>query len=91
VTTRAVPLLIAAITPFRRRWKIHELALFGSVLRADFRPESNVDVLVASADGVDWGLLAPVQTQQDLAALPQRPIDLISERALERSPNGMLF
>jgi predicted nucleotidyltransferase len=87
VTTLAVLLPTAAITQFCRRWKIRELALFGSVLRADFRPDSDVDVLVTFADDADWGLLAHVQMQQELAALLQRPIDLISKRALERSPN----
>jgi uncharacterized protein len=45
-----------------------------------------VDVPVTCADDTDWGLLAHVQMQQELAAILQRPIDLISKRALERSP-----
>jgi predicted nucleotidyltransferase len=87
MTTLAVPLPTAAITQFCRRWKIRELALFGSVLRADFGPASDVDVLVTFADDADWGLLAHVQMQQELATILQRPIDLISKRALEQSPN----
>ncbi len=76
-----------AIAQFCQRWKVRELALFGSVLRADFRPDSDVDVLVTFADDAEWGLLAHAQMQQELAALLQRPIDLISRRALEQSPN----
>jgi predicted nucleotidyltransferase len=38
------------IADFGRRWKITELALFGSVLRDDFRPDSDIDVLVTFAD-----------------------------------------
>lgn len=38
-----------------RRWKITELALFGSALRDDFRPESDVDVLVTFASEARWG------------------------------------
>jgi uncharacterized protein len=87
VTTLAVSLPTAAITQFCRRWKIRELALFGSVLRTDFRPDSDVDVLVTFADDADWGLLAHMQMQQELATLLHRPVDLISRRALERSPN----
>jgi predicted nucleotidyltransferase len=78
-----------AITQFCQRWKIRELALFGSVLRPDFRPDSDVDVLVTFADEADWGLLAHLQMQQELATLLQRPIDLISKRALEQSPNWL--
>jgi predicted nucleotidyltransferase len=87
MTTLTLPLPTEAIAQFCRRWKIRELALFGSVLRADFRPDSDVDVLVTFADDADWGLLAHLEMQQELATLLQRPIDLISKRALEHSPN----
>ena len=87
MTTLALSLPTDAIQQFCRRWKISELALFGSVLRTDFRPDSDVDVLVTFTGDADWGLLAHVQMQQELAALLQRPIDLISKRALERSAN----
>jgi predicted nucleotidyltransferase len=87
MTTVAFPLPTEAITQFCRRWKIRELALFGSVLRADFGPDSDVDVLVTFADDAHWGLLAHVQMQQELATILRRPIDLMSKRALEQSPN----
>ncbi|MGH8071661.1 MAG: nucleotidyltransferase family protein [Candidatus Entotheonellia bacterium] len=87
MTTLTLSLPTDAIRQFCRRWKIRELALFGSVLRTDFRPDSDVDVLVTFTDDADWGLLAHMQMQQELATLLQRPIDLISKRALERSPN----
>jgi len=87
VTTLPLSLPTDAIQQFCSRWKISELALFGSVLRTDFRPDSDVDVLVTFTGDADWGLLSHVQMQQELAALLQRPIDLISKRALERSAN----
>ena len=87
MTTLGLSLPRDAIQHFCRRWKISELALFGSVLRTDFRPDSDVDMLVTFTGDADWGLLAHVQMQQELAALLQRPIDLISKRALERSAN----
>ncbi len=37
------------ITEFCEKWRIRELSLFGSVLRGDFRPDSDVDVLVSFA------------------------------------------
>jgi uncharacterized protein len=87
VTTLRLPLPTDAITQFCRRWKIRELALFGSVLRTDFRPDSDVDVLVTFHDDAEWGLLDHMQMQQELATLLHRPIDLVSKRALERSAN----
>ena len=87
MTTLTLPLPTDALRQFCRRWKIRELALFGSVLRTDFRPESDVDVLVTFADDADWGLLAHLQMQQDLATLLQRPVDLLSKPAVERSAN----
>ena len=87
MTTLPLPLSTDALMPFCRRWKVRELALFGSVLRPDFRPDSDVDVLVTFSDDADWGLVAHIQMQQELATLLQRPIDLMSKRALERSPN----
>jgi len=47
---------IDRIAEFCRRWKITELALFGSVLRDDFRPDSDVDVLVTFAPDAPWSL-----------------------------------
>jgi predicted nucleotidyltransferase len=66
-------------------WKIQELALFGSALRDDFGPDSDVDILVAFAEDAEWGLFDHNQMQHDLQALLQRNVDLISKRAVERS------
>jgi uncharacterized protein len=85
--TLAVPDEILAA--FCQHWQIRELALFGSALRDDFRADSDIDLLVTFADGASWGLLAHVQMQQELEALLQRPVDLISRRALEESPNWL--
>jgi predicted nucleotidyltransferase len=44
------------IADFCRRWKVTEFALFGSILRTDFRPDSDVDVLVSFEPGAPWTL-----------------------------------
>ncbi len=77
------------IAEFCRRWKIRELALFGSALRDDFGPDSDLDILVTFAADAEWGLLDHVQMQQELQTLLQRSVDLISKRAVERSPNWL--
>ena len=78
------------IARFCQRWHIRELALFGSVLRSDFGPGSDVDVLVTFSPEAEWGLLDHVQMQQELPILFHRKVDLISRRALERSSNWLL-
>lgn len=81
---------ITEIAQFCQRWLIRELALFGSVLRDDLRPDSDVDVLVTFSTEANWGLLDHVQMQQELEAILGRRVDLISTRALEHSRNWML-
>lgn len=44
------------IAAYCRNWKIAELSLFGSVLRGDFRPDSDIDVLVRFDDEAPWDL-----------------------------------
>ena len=75
------------IKDFSDRWKISELALFGSVLRDDFRPDSDIDLLVTFSPDADWSLFDHVQMQQELANILERKVDLVSKRALERSHN----
>lgn len=52
--TSAVSIPKDRLVDFCRRWKVAELSLFGSVLREDFRPNSDVDLLVSFAPGVTW-------------------------------------
>ncbi len=77
------------IAGFCRRWKIDELSLFGSALREDFGPQSDLDLLVTFSKDSDWGLWDHVQMQQDLEAILRRRVDLISKRAVERSDNWL--
>src|SRR5713226_2509755 len=77
------------IADFCRRWNISELALFGSVLRPDFRPDSDVDVLVTFAPGAHWTLLDCVRMQQELTGIIGRPVDLVRRRAVEQSSNAI--
>ncbi len=75
------------LADFCLRWKITELALFGSALRDDFGPNSDVDMLVTFAPSADWSLLDHIQMKQELASLLGREVDLVSRRAIDRSEN----
>ena len=78
------------IIRFCRRWKVRELALFGSALRADFKPESDVDVLASFHGNAHWGLFDHVQMRLDLEDIFKRKVDLVTRRALEQSQNSLL-
>jgi hypothetical protein len=72
---------------FCQRWQVQELDVFGSVLREDFRPDSDIDVLVQFGAGTRRNLLDLVQMEQELSELFGREVDLISKTAIEKSPN----
>jgi predicted nucleotidyltransferase len=82
-----IPIDRDKIAEFCHRWKITELSLFGSVLRDDFRSDSDVDVLVTFAEDAEWSLFDHVTMEDDLSAILGRKVDLVSRRAIERSPN----
>lgn len=75
------------IADFCQQWHIRELALFGSVLRDDFSPDSDLDILVTFAPEANWSLLDHLRMEQELAVLLNRKIDLFSRRAVEQSHN----
>jgi len=78
------------ISLFCQKWRIVDLSLFGSVLREDFSPESDLDVLATFEAESDWGLFDHVQMQQELEKLLSRKVDLISRRALDQTQNQLL-
>ena len=75
------------LTAFCKRWQVTELALFGSVLRDDFGPESDVDVLVEFEDGARHTLLDIAQMENELSRMLGREVDLIERTAVEQSRN----
>jgi predicted nucleotidyltransferase len=82
-----IPIPREKIAEFCDRWKITELALFGSVLRDDFRPDSDVDVLVTFAPEAEWSLFDHVTMEEELSSILDRKVDLVSRRGIERSRN----
>lgn len=73
------------LADFCGRWKVTELSFFGSVMRDDFGPDSDVDVLVTFDPNADWSLFDLVTMQDELAVILGRNVDLLEEAAL-RNP-----
>ena len=75
------------IENFCRKWKVTEFSLFGSVLRADFRADSDLDVLVTFAPNAPWTIIDLVTMEQELVSLAGREVDLVERRVIEKSHN----
>jgi predicted nucleotidyltransferase len=74
------------LAEFCRRNHIRKLAFFGSVLRDDFGPQSDVDVLVEFEEGKTPGF-AFFGMQEELAKLFGREVDLYTFRGVQASRN----
>ena len=76
-------LFTPGIPPICQRHHVARLWLFGSVLRLDFRPDSDVDILVEFEPGAHVGMLALARLQRDLSALIGRHVDLVPVNGLK--------
>lgn len=71
------------VADFCRRHEVQELALFGSVLREDFGPKSDVDLLVTFTPDARVSLFDLVDMAEDLSLLLGRRVDLVLKRGLK--------
>ncbi len=78
---------MSRIAAFCERWGVEELALFGSVLRDDFGPNSDIDVLVRFKPGQTPGLFVAARIRSELADMCRRRVDLVHRPTIERSRN----
>ena len=67
-----------------RRYYVRELSLFGSVLRDDFRDDSDIDVLVVFEPGAPIGLFEYVRLQHEMSDLIGRQVDLVEKSGLKQ-------
>ena len=74
------------IAHFCERWHIAEMSVFGSALRPDFRSDSDIDVLIEFEHGKVPGL-SYVRMANEIENLFDRPVDLVTRFAVERSKN----
>lgn len=88
MATIAIELDRDKLRAFCDQWKISEFALFGSVVRPEeFRPDSDVDVLVRFAPGASPTLFEFIHAQEELAGIVGRRVDLVQREAVEESTN----
>lgn len=73
------------IADFCGRWKVTEFSIFGSALRDDFRPNSDVDVLLAFASNARWSLFDLVEMREELTSMLGREVDIV-EKGTIRNP-----
>jgi hypothetical protein len=76
-----------ALRAYCQKWKIRELAVFGSVLREDFDDDSDVDVMVTFEEATHHTLFDLVHMAEELEAIAGRRVDLLTRHAVDASPN----
>ncbi len=80
-----IPIPVKRVRAFCRKWRIADLSVFGSALRDDFRPDSDVDLLVTFAPDAQWSLYDWVDMIAELREIFGREVDLLSSQSL-RNP-----
>ncbi len=71
------------IAEFCKRWSITEFSIFGSVLRDDFRPNSDIDVLISIDPKAHIGLFQMIEMKLELEEMFKRPVDLVEKEGLK--------
>lgn len=75
------------IAIFCERWGVLTLALFGSVLRDDFKPDSDIDVLAEFKQEMHHTLLDLARMEEELQAILGREVDLVERADIVQSRN----
>lgn len=87
VKLEKIELPMEQIKAFCDRWQVAEFALFGSVLRDDFRADSDIDVMVSFLSDAHPTLFTLVDMQEDLQKRFEREVDLVTRGGIENSRN----
>jgi len=87
MTIQNLDLPMAQIKELCDRWQIIEFAVFGSVLRDDFQPTSDIDVLITFATDARKGLLTLARIKHELEELLGREVDILTKKSIEQSHN----
>ncbi len=87
MTTTAIELPMERIAEFCQKWQVIELALFGSVLREDFHPDSDIDVMVRFHSEAHPTFHTLDLMEAELETIFHRDVDLITRQGIETSRN----
>lgn len=87
MSPHGIRLTSPALTEFGRRWAIRRLDVFGSVLRDDFAPDSDIDILFSLEDESSLTFGRWAQMEAELSAILGRRVDLVPRRSVEASDN----
>ena len=90
MTAHGIDLDTPEIREFCRRWRIRGLSVFGSVLRDDFRPESDIDFVAEFEDDDDGDMLDLLRMKEELERIVGRRVDLYDRAGVEASRNRFL-
>ena len=85
----ATELPMDRLADFCRRWKIIRLELFGSALRDDFGPDSDLDFLASFAPDASWTLFDHFHMENELVNLLGREVDVVDREVVEQSRNWL--
>jgi uncharacterized protein len=70
-----------------RKWRIRRVAVFGSALSGELRPDSDIDLLVDFEPDEQWSLMDLVRAEEEFGSLFNRRVELVDRKSLQRSSN----
>ena len=82
MTSSRIKIPESKLKDFCRRYHVQRLALFGSVLRDDFHPDSDIDVLVVFDPSAQVTFMMLGKMKRELSGMFQRPVDLVPQEGL---------
>ncbi len=83
----AMPLPMDELAAFCEKWRIVKLSVFGSILRDDFRPDSDVDFLAEFEEGAKRDFRKEFDMEEELESIVGRRVDILDARLVRGSSN----
>ncbi len=87
IANRHIAIPEETIRAFCRKWNIRSFCFYGSIMRDDFRPDSDIDVMIEFSPDNRVSLLNMSTMQEELEALFSRKVDLVERKSIEQSEN----